>query len=145
MSLPPAAVFWGATGLWAIFIFFMGTSRFGRSGTQSWIDRLESHASIHAFLHRHHGKFRAAFHYVEFTTLTVLLYWALGRERWEWSPGRALLAYSVSCACAYLDELHQSRTPGRMFRKIDFLHSLFAATLAVVGIYCAILFFPEEG
>jgi len=121
-----------------VFIFLMGTSRFGRRGTQSWIDRVRNKPRLNAFLNRHHGKFRAAFHYVEFVTLTILLYWAFVLGRWEWSWLRGAAAYLLSCSYAYLDELHQSKTPGRMFRRIDFIHSLLGATLAIASIYLVI-------
>ncbi len=131
----PTPLLWIVTIAWMAAIFFLGASAFGRAGTQGWIDRLRSHPRLHAWLDRHHGKFRAAFHYVEFTTLTWLLYWALGRGDWGWADARAALAYALSCGYAYVDEWHQSRTPGRQFRPVDFIHSLLGATLAVGVLY----------
>ncbi len=138
MKLPLPIAGWCLGILWIAFIYFMGSPRFGRQGTQSWIDRAAMYPRLQAFLNRHHGRFRAGFHYVEYVTLTLLLYWSFNFGSWKWSDMRGAIAYLISCLCAYLDELHQSRTPGRCFRPIDFLHSLLGSTLALGAIRLSI-------
>lgn len=135
MDLPFPILIWIALSGWVAFIFFMGGGGFGRGSTQKWIDRLRSSPRLFAFLDRRHGVLRAAFHYVEFATLTLLLYWAFGAGEWLWSERRALVVYAVGFVCAYADELHQSRIPGRQFRRIDFVHSLMGSTLALAALY----------
>src|SRR5690606_6202060 len=87
-------------------------------------------ASMAQFFNRHHGFFRASFHYVEFSTLCVI---AVGATTWgtfHITSFWPYAAWAFTMVVAYLDELHQSRTPGRMFRRIDFMHSLLGASLA---------------
>ena len=141
MTLSAQWLLWILLAAWMGLILYLGSSRFGRAGTQAWIDRWRSHPALHGWLNRHHGKFRAGSHYVEFIALVLILYGALGLGSWEWSDLRAAFAYAATCGYAYIDELHQSRTPGRMFRRIDFIHSLAGATIGIGSIFWLDYFF----
>ncbi len=114
-------------------IFYLGSSRFGRAGTQRMINSLWRTPRLAAFLDRHHSALRAAGHYVEFITLGFILYFALGLGSLAFSIPRALLAWLLTSGWAWIDEFHQSRTPGRQFRTIDFIHSLVGATLGTAA------------
>lgn len=115
-------------------IWYLGTGRFGRAQTQRWIDRVRSVPAFHRFLDRHHGKFRAAAHYLEFGGLFLVLYWCwdswLGDGRMAWHPARAAVVGAASAVAAWLDEVHQLRSGTRQFRREDFLHSLCGISLA---------------
>jgi VanZ family protein len=87
------------------------------------------------FLNRRHGFFRAAFHYVEFGLLGLLAIAAATRGTFAFDGFWPWAAWAATCFLAWLDEMHQSRTPGRMFRRIDFLHSLLGATLALAACF----------
>jgi VanZ family protein len=116
---------WIALG-WLALIFLGGASPFGRAGTQRLIDRLQGWPQLHAVLDRHHGAIRAAWHYVEFGTLSLLIYliphleWGKGTYTW-WAAAAAIPICSL---IAYLDEKRQELTPGRQFRMEDFKHSI---------------------
>jgi len=115
-------------------IWYLGTGRFGRAQTQAWIDRVGNWPWLHAWLNRHHGKFRAAGHYFEFGGLFLVLYWLwdawLGGGRMEWSPLLALCIGVVCAVAAWLDELHQLQSGTRQFRREDFFHSVCGISLA---------------
>ncbi len=121
---------------WIAMIFYFGQGKWGRSQTQQLIDRLRAHPRIHAFLDRHHGKFRAAFHYLEFGGLTLLVYtgltwWADGSLR-EWSDARGAVSGGIGALAALLDELHQKMSSTRQFRRVDYLHSLCGIAIALL-------------
>lgn len=129
----------GALLLTAALIWWLGSGSFGRGQTQRWIDRLGRWPRVHAFLDYHHGKFRAAMHYVEFGGLFLVLYWlwdaSLGGGEWtfRWIPAGAI---AVVCAvAAYLDELHQLKSGTREFRTVDFLHSCCGITIALAIVF----------
>ncbi|GAB4320417.1 MAG: hypothetical protein Kow0059_14750 [Candidatus Sumerlaeia bacterium] len=117
-------------GVWILLIYYFGTSPFGRSGTQNWIEAFRDNEKVYDFLNSHHGFFRAAFHYVQFGGLYYLLYLTINGGSFHWATGRAWLALVLSCVGAYLDEWHQSRQAGRCARKIDLLHSCLGASYA---------------
>jgi hypothetical protein len=117
-------------------IWYLGTGKFGRSQTQAWIDRVREHPRLFAFLDRHHGKYRAAGHYVEFGGLFLVLYWLqdalVGDGLMDFRVSRALIVAGICTATALLDELHQLRSGGRQFRRVDFLHSCCGIALAAL-------------
>jgi hypothetical protein len=131
----------GALGLltlgWVGLIYFGGTARFGRAQTQAWIDAIAAHPLGRPFgllLNAMHGGLRASTHYIEFAGLCLLMVGVatLGTFRiGDYLPW-AFLAFGITCMVAWLDELHQSRTPGRQFRRIDFMHSLAGASLMFI-------------
>lgn len=112
--------------LWIALIFWGGSGRFGRAGTQRMIDAWRHHPRVHALLDRWHGEIRAAWHYIEFGALSLIVYLILhgrgGGGLWTWWA--ALGAIAISTVVAYLDEKRQELTPGRQFRTIDFVHSV---------------------
>jgi VanZ family protein len=126
-------IYWVALFFWLVFIAYCGTRRFGRAQSQQWIDTVKSKPALWKFLDAYHGHFRAAFHYVEFGGLFLLLYLALSQGNLDWSFARGHATWAICCIVAVLDELHQSRTAGRCFRPIDLLHSFFGATLTLLG------------
>ena len=132
--LPSAAILAALfAAAWVALMFYLGSSRFGRAGTQRMINSLWRTPRLAAFLDRHHSALRAAGHYVEFITLGFILYFALGLGSLAFSIPRALLAWLLTSGWAWIDEFHQSRTPGRQFRTIDFIHSLVGATLGTAA------------
>ena len=127
---------WLIAAAWIVMIFVMGGSpRFGRRGTQRWIDAVKGMPRLNKFLNRHHGAFRAGFHYVEFIGLYLALYWAVSRGSWQWHYGWGLGIFVAACVYAYIDETHQARTPGRMFRRIDFMHSLMGVAIGLAVVF----------
>lgn len=124
-------------------IWYLGGGQFGRSQTQAWIDRVRRMPRLYGWLDRHHGKFRASVHYVEFGGLFLVLYWLgdavlWGGEReprmtFRWSL--AGVAAAVSVVAAFLDEMHQLQSGTRQFRRVDFLHSCCGVTLAMGIVY----------
>jgi len=139
-TLVPFVVLAAICGL----IWFLGTGRFGRAQTQAWIERLRSRPRLYAFVDRHHGKFRALGHYVEFGGLFLVLYWLYdtlwGSGRLSFAPLPAVVI-AVSCAAAaLLDELHQLQSGTRQFRRVDFLHSCCGIAIACLVVqYQALL------
>ncbi|MDK2973041.1 MAG: hypothetical protein PWP23_2796 [Candidatus Sumerlaeota bacterium] len=117
-------------------IYYLGSGRFGRAQTQVWIDRMRSHPALYGFLDRHHGKFRASAHYMEFGGLFLVLYWVwdlfLGPGGLPWMPGRAAVLWVACAAAAWLDEMHQLQSGTRQFRRVDFLHSCCGISLAAL-------------
>jgi VanZ family protein len=111
---------------WVALIFFGGSGWFGRSGTQSLIDSLRGSPRLQGLLNRWHGEIRASFHYIEFGTLSLIVYlifhlnWGAGL----WTGWAAPATLAICAILAYLDEKRQELTPGRQFRTIDFIHSL---------------------
>ena len=130
---------WTAIGVlvlgWMGVILALGAGRFGRDGTQRMIDGCFGRfPCVWEFFNRHHGFFRAAAHYVEFCTLTLLLYAFFSRLSVHWRPMAGLAALVLAGVWAYVDEWRQSRTAGRQFRRIDFIHSLIGVGLTSVAI-----------
>lgn len=116
-------------------VYFLGTGRFGRRQTQAWIDRVSAYPALQGFLNRHHGKFRAATHYLEFGALFLVLYWIydiwLGSGGvWRFDELAAAVIAVLSAFGAYLDEMHQLRSGTREFRRVDFLHSCAGIAIA---------------
>ena len=120
-------------------IYYLGSGSFGRAQTQAWIDQFRRMPRLYKFLNRHHGKFRAAMHYVEFGGLFLVLYWlsdvALGAGNldFRWVPAAAL--WLVCALAALLDEYHQLQSGTRQFRRVDFLHSCCGITIALAIVY----------
>lgn len=120
-------------------IWFLGSGRFGRAQTQRWIDKAHAVPALHEFLNKHHGKFRAAAHYVEFGGLFLVLYWlwdaAFGSRvlAFRWLPALAIAVIGV--VAAYLDELHQLRSGTRKFRRVDLLHSTCGIAIAMALLF----------
>lgn len=123
----------------AALIYFLGGGQFGRAQSQAWIDRTRQHPRVHAFLDRHHGKFRAATHYFEFGGLFLVLYWLYDRVRtggeWQFSTAATIVIALICAGAAYLDELHQLRSGTRQFRKIDFVHSCLGISVAAIMVF----------
>lgn len=119
-------------------IWYLGGGQFGRGQTQRWIDRAGRWPRLHRFLDRHHGKFRASAHYVEFGGLFLVLYWLFdvlfrnGLLIFEIIP--ALIIALISVLAAYLDELHQLKSGTRQFRREDFLHSCCGVSMAMAAV-----------
>lgn len=136
---PMDVVIWGGAALVvAVLIYYFGTERFGRNATQRWIDRMHASprlAACAAWCDRHHGGLRAAFHYVEFGGLTLVLVGVATLGSFRFDTPWPFLAWALACVGAYADEVHQARTPGRCFRRIDFLHSLLGATLMLALLF----------
>lgn len=125
------AAFWGAV------IYLGGSSKFGRDETQKWIDTLLKRPGgrgLARFLNRRHGMFRASFHYIEFGALCAISVGVVTLGTYEMDRPLAILAYGFTCLCAYLDELHQAKTPGRQFRRIDVMHGILGASLVYFGL-----------
>ncbi|GEM_PF-525153 len=129
---------------WVGMIWYFGGGQWGRNQTQAIIDRLRRYPRVHAFLDRHHGKFRASFHYIEFAGMTLILYslaaWMFGRGVAEWSYMRAAVAAVISAVAAYLDEVHQLRSGTRQFRRVDYLHSCCGIAIALMILRYAAFF-----
>lgn len=123
----------------AILIWFLGSGSFGRAQTQAWIDRARARPGIYDWLNRHHGKFRASAHYLEFGGLFLIVYWCwdswFAGGEFGWHPWRAVIIGVTSAIGAYLDEVHQLRSGTRQFRRVDFLHSLCGISLAALIIF----------
>lgn len=124
---------WILALLWIAMIAYFGTGKWGRAQTQALIDRLRAHPRLQGCLHRHHGNLRAAFHYVEFGGLTLIVHGLLGGvfAQSGWHAGRAALAGGLAALGALLDELHQLRSGTRQFRRVDYLHSCCGIALAL--------------
>ena len=43
--------------------------------------------------------------------------------------------WGATCGLAYLDELHQKRSGGRCFRRVDLLHGVLGASLMMLFIF----------
>lgn len=120
-------------------IWYLGGGQFGRAQTQAWIDAVRGVPWLHGFLNRHHGKFRASAHYVEFGGLFLVLYWLYdvffggGGFVFRWGP--AVVIAAVSMVAAWLDEVHQLRSGTRQFRREDFLHSCCGISLAMALVF----------
>jgi hypothetical protein len=123
------------TVAWLGLIYYCGTSAFGRAQTQRLIDRCKNRERLWCTLNRYHGTLRAAFHYVEFGGLYFIGYLAMTRGSFRWRDDFGFALLAVMFVLAYFDELHQSRTAGRCFRRIDLLHSFFGSTLAFLLTY----------
>jgi len=125
---------WLAVIFWLGVIWFFGRAGFGRANTQRLIDLLKHYRRLWEFLDKHHGKFRAAFHYIEFGACYAVLYAAVsGGFAWHYGKGAAV--WGATCGLAYLDELHQKRSGGRCFRRVDLLHSVLGASLIMLFIF----------
>lgn len=120
-------------------IWYLGGGQFGRQQTQGWIDRLRRYPRLHAFLNRHHGKFRALPHYLEFGGLFLALYYfydsTLGSREWRFDVLPAAVIALVAAAGAYLDEMHQLKSGTRQFRREDFLHSCCGIAIAAAAVF----------
>lgn len=123
---------WLIVFFWVGVIYLFGRSGFGRANTQALIDKVKHHPALWAFLDRHHGKFRASFHYIEFGFCYAILYLALGAGNLRWGYGRGLAVWGITSILALLDEIHQKKRGGRCFRRIDLLHSILGAGLAML-------------
>ena len=125
-----------ALALIAFVIWILGTGSFGRAQSQAWIDRVRSRPGLYEWLNRHHGKFRASAHYLEFGGLLLISYWCW--DSWfsdghlAWHPWRAVILAVASAVAAYMDEVHQLRSGTRQFRRVDFLHSLCGISVATL-------------
>jgi VanZ family protein len=128
-------IYWILGIVWLALIYYFGTSPFGRAQTQRWIDRCKNRPRLWCALDRYHGTLRAAFHYVEFGGLYLVAYLTLTRGSFRWRDDLAFILLAATFVSAYFDELHQARTAGRCFRRIDLLHSLLGATLALLLTY----------
>jgi len=128
---------------WICMIAYFGTGKWGRTQTQRLIDRARDSPSLHAFLDRHHGKFRASFHYIEFGGLTLILYGLFsslgGHPFTTWGVWRAGGAGVLAAGAALADELHQRTSSSRRFRAVDYLHSCCGISLALLAIRYAAL------
>ena len=116
--------------IWLGLIYYFGTSSFGRGQTQKIIDRYKGNPRVWQFLDKNHGTLRASFHYVEFGGLYFLIYFALTGGVFRWRYDFGFIDLGITFVLAYVDEVHQSRTAGRCFRRIDLLHSYFGGALA---------------
>lgn len=120
---------------WMVLILYLGSGQFGRDGSQKLIDQYcATHPRVKDFFNRWHGHFRASFHYIEFCTLTLLLYLLFSGLSPVIKPLSALAAWVIASIYAWVDEHRQSLTPGRQFRRQDFMHSLFGCELSVLAI-----------
>lgn len=126
---------WMAVGLWLGVIYYFGRAGFGRANTQALIDKCKKFTRLWEFLDRHHGKFRASFHYIEFGLCYLILFTALGGGLIEWRYSRGLLVWLVTGILAILDEVHQKKSGGRCFRRVDLLHSILGATLVMLALF----------
>ena len=133
--LLPLATLGGVLAL----IWYLGGGKFGRGQTQRWIDHTRRWPAVNRLLERLHGNARAAAHYVEFGALFLALYWVQdtflgsGHLLFEWIP--SVVVAMLCAAAAWLDELHQLRSGGRQFRRVDFLHSCCGITIAMAIIF----------
>ncbi len=123
---------WLLALLWGGAIYYFGRAGFGRADSQRWLDRLKNHPGLRAFFNRHHSKFRAAFHYVEFGAGYFILYFAASGGYIGWDYARGLGVWIATSVLAFLDELHQKASGGRCFRRIDLLHSILGASLIML-------------
>lgn len=137
--LPPIIVLALLLGV----IWYLGGAGFGRGQTQVWIDRVRAMPRLHAFLDKHHGKFRASGHYFEFGGLFLALYWLVGTATKRGMAWNAWLAIGIGVVCviaAVLDELHQLKGGTRQFRREDLLHSTCGIALAAAMVFYADMF-----
>ena len=124
---------------WVGVIYYFGRTGFGRTNTQALIDRFRNHQRLWKFLDRHHGGFRALFHYVEFGACYAVLYFAMTGGRLHWDYAKGMGSWALSFALAFLDEMHQKRCGGRCFRRIDLLHSMLGSSLIMLTIFISLL------
>ena len=120
----------------AAIIFYLGTGSFGRNQTQAWIDRVKKYPAVHGFLNKHHGKFRASGHYIEFGGLFLVLYWCwdswFSTGHFSFSALPSIVIAIICAIAAYLDEVHQLQSGTRQFRRVDFFHSLCGIHIAML-------------
>ena len=126
---------WLVVGFWVAVIYYFGRAGFGRANTQALIDKCKKYPHLWGFLDRNHGKIRASFHYFEFGLCYLILFTALCGGRIEWHYARGFLVWLATGILAFLDEMHQKKSGGRCFRRIDLLHSILGATLVMLVLF----------
>ena len=126
---------WLLAAIWLGVIYYFGRAGFGRANTQAIIDKVRNHPRLWTFLDRHHGKIRASFHYFEFGLCYAILYLAFTFGKIEWYYGRGFAAWFITGLLAFLDEMHQKKSGGRCFRRIDLLHSILGGSIVMLIFY----------
>lgn len=119
--------------MWAVWIFFASTGRFGSEHTSRFIIPilrwLLPHASD-ATLDALHLAIRKSAHVVEYFILSVLLWRAVRGETHKWRFRWALTAVAIAGVYATSDEVHQIFVPGRTAAVHDVVIDICGATLA---------------
>jgi VanZ family protein len=153
---------WIAAGLWAAWIFFASTERFGSNHTSKhivpFLRWLLPHASLSTLLFLHLA-IRKTAHVFEYFVFSVLLWRAIraegraedrvdgrvedrgdgcGESRGDgrrWQFRWALLAILIAAVYAASDEFHQIFVPGRGASVHDVMIDVCGATLAQLVIW----------
>jgi VanZ family protein len=129
---------WGPVVLWIGVITWLSSDRFSDEQTASWLTRLPFLAALGlppATIDAVNLILRKTAHFVEYATLSLLTYRALGLSDPSASRARRLLsAVTLAVACAALDEFHQTLTLTRTGSLKDLLiNSLGAVAGALVA------------
>jgi hypothetical protein len=129
---------WIAAGLWAAWIFFASTERFGSDHTSKhivpFLRWLLPHASLSTLLFLHLA-IRKTAHVFEYFVFSVLLWRAIRGEGSRWQFRWALLAVLIAAVYAASDEFHQIFVPGRGASVHDVMIDVCGATLAQLVIW----------
>lgn len=129
---------WGPVVLWIGVISWLSSDRFSDEQTASWLTQVPFLAALGlppATIDAVHLILRKTAHFVEYATLSLLAYRALGLSDAAAPRGRRVLAaVTLAVACAAIDELHQTMTLTRSGSLKDLLiNSLGAVAGAVVA------------
>jgi VanZ family protein len=137
-GVPGFLAAWGPVVLWIGVITWLSSDRFSDEQTASWLTQLPFLAALGlppATIDTVNLILRKTAHFVEYATLSLLAYRALGLSDPSAARSRRLLsAVTLAVACAAIDELHQTMTLTRTGSLKDLLiNSLGAMTGGIVA------------
>jgi VanZ family protein len=137
---------WIGAALWACWIFFASTKRFGSAHTSRFIlpflRWLLPHAS-QATLDLLHLLIRKCAHIFEYGVLSVLLWLGIRSEAGRLQLRWAFLAVVIAGFYGATDEFHQIFVPGRGASVHDVIIDICGATLAQFVIWLRMRRAPE--
>ncbi|MGB6432078.1 MAG: VanZ family protein [Candidatus Acidiferrales bacterium] len=129
---------WIAAALWAGWIFFASTERFGGAHTSRIVIPilrwLFPHAAM-ATLLAVHLAIRKSAHVFEYFVFSVLLWLGIRTAPGRWQFRWALLAVAIAGVYGASDEFHQIFVPGRGASVHDVMIDVCGAILAQVVIW----------
>ena len=142
-AAPPARIgavlsAWGPVVLWIGIITWLSSERFSDDHTASWLTQVPFLAALGlspATIETLNLIVRKTAHFVEYATLSLLVYRAVGLgDPASRRMQRLWMAMVLAIACASLDELHQTLTLTRTGSLKDLLlNSLGAFSGALAG------------